>query len=232
MDFADDSDVEVFEGHSMTSDPPFARTNSSSSSRKSSYEGAGGLGVGLDDKLSDTAPDPSQDEIPMEASDDPSTIPPPPGPPNPPTVVEWKPQGLTEEEEEEEDEEVGVVPPTHSPQNGYPSTEGVADSSPQGGGGDLKELYGSTVTVTIDPPLDEEGGGADEAMSQYLDGRESCSSKNRRSLAELFGRGDSEVEEAAENLDRDLFQSLDEMDLTEEEDNEPPPPTKICLLSK
>lgn len=207
MDFnTEDSDVEVFENNSTMSEPIFARTNSSSSSRKSSYEE-----VGVDDKLSIDADQSLEDEI----SGDPLTSPPSM---NAPTVVEWKPQdpmerdGVTLDSSQNDSKEPANSDPLNSPQ-----------------GEDLKEIYGSAVTVTIDPPADDNIDGGDDVVSRYLDGKENRPSSHgfsQRSLMELFEkRGDTEA-------DFDLFESLNESDLAEEEDREPPPPTKICLLSK
>lgn len=259
MDFtaaAEDSDVDVFDSTSSLSEPAHARTSSSSSSRKSSYEdgssgsGAGGAGQTLDDKLSAVisgdqpleeghATSDTSGDHPMSS---PLSLPPPNqnfggNSPGPPTVVEWRPQ--------DHGAEVGVAVslPTPSPRSGRgQSAEPM--SSPR----DLKEIYGSAVTVTIDPPLDDGGvGGADDEVSRYLGGSggggegsiggQSSTSRppssllhgtgcSHAGLGELFGKG----EDAA--MDFDLFESLDESDLAEEEDKDPPPPTRICFLSK
>ena len=217
----DTDDPEVFEGNSTLSDPIFARTSSSSSSRKSSYED--GVGLGMDDKLSDQTLEDGQMELAATDSGDPMTS---PLGPNPPTVVEWKPQEPTERDNVSFDAQQNGC---HEPMNSDPL------SSPRTTE-DLKELYGSAVTVTIDPPLDDGQSGTDDAVARYLDGKESShnsSSSNNgssgcsnRSLAELFGKGEDL------STDFDLFESVNESDLADEEDSEPPPPTKICLLSK
>lgn len=194
-----ESDSEVFEGNGA--ELPFARTSSSSSSRKSSYEDP------MDDKPSFP---PDHQESPPAANH----MTPSPLPSNPPTVVEWKPRGIEMEPE---------------PSIGSPKT-------PVGGGsegleapqGDLKAIYGSTVTVTIDPPRDN-GGGVDAEVSDYLDGggrrREEEALSGTRNLVDLFDNQDD-----AEDFD--LFDSLNKVDIAEEDDSEPPPPTKICLMSK
>ncbi len=216
---AEDSDSEVFDGtspsdHALTASLA-ARTNSSSSSRKSSYEDLGGV---ADDKRPSSVLDNAPMEISMAAPTDPVT---------PPTMVEWKPHP--------QDEVVGGDSPQQV-QNGY---RGSSNSDAGGELGtpppqeDLKALYGSAVTVTIDPPRDD---GNDEVAS-YLEGGRSnrrggivdpqTQEEKRVSLAELFdGDSDEEGEEF------DLFKDLDDVDLSEEDESEPPPPTKICLLSK
>lgn len=224
MLFTEDSDSEVFERTSTASvgaDPHlFARTNSSSSSRKSSYE------EGTENRtpllMADPSTTDSTGQMLMEV-----------GPGNalsvasaaPPTIVEWKPQGEAKDD--------GLL--ERRQQNGYKElgSEGVV-SSPGGQGarqgeeGDLEALYGSTVTVTIDPPRDDDvGGGADDIVARYLDGKEEgVMTRGVRSLAELF---DSE---GAEEEELDLFRNMEKVDLLEEEDLDTPSPTKICLLSK
>lgn len=189
-----ESDSEVFEGSGA--ELPFARTSSSSSSRKSSYEDP------MDDKPS--LP-PDHQELSPTAGDHMT-----PSPANPPTVVEWKPQGVQME----------LDPLTGSPQTRGSGSEGL-DSPP----GDLKAIYGSTVTVTIDPPRDN-GGGVDAEVSDYLDGGRGEEQVLTRNLADLFGNQDSSQE------DFDLFESLNKVDIAEEDEGEPPSPTKICLMSK
>lgn len=185
-----ESDSEVFEGSGA--ELAFARTSSSSSSRKSSYEDP------MDDK-------PSLPHEPSPAGDHMT-----PSPTNLPTVVEWKPQGVQMEPD----------PLMGSPQTQGSGSEGL-DSPP----GDLKAIYGSTVTVTIDPPRDN-GGGVDAEVSDYLDDGRGEEEVLTRNLADLFGNQDSGQE------DIDLFESLNKVDIAEEDDSEPSPPTKICLMSR
>ena len=233
----EDSDSEVFDGSSPSdhtlapSASLAARTNSSSSSRKSSYEDLGG-----DDKR----PASVLDHAPMEMSmsTNPST---------PPTMVEWKPRP--------QDEVAGGDSPRHhhhhhhhhhQAQNGYRagsnSDGGVA--SPPTPQEDLKALYGSAVTVTIDPPRDDgndevtsylEGGRGDATPPPAPEGGDAKEEENggrkHRSLADLFD-GESDEEGKGKGEEFDLFKDLDDMDLSEEDESEPPPPTKICLLSK
>lgn len=191
--YCEESDSEVFEGSST--EHVYARTNSSSSSRKSSYE----------DTMDDKTP------LPLDHHRELSPAGETPSPAKPPTVVEWKPQGVRQ----------------HDPILDSPRMRGGKDSGSEGlespPGEDLKAIYGSTVTVTIDPPQDN-GGGVDAEVSDYLDGSRVQEAKTRN-LADMFGRQDKE------EVNSDLFESLNESDL-EEDDSEPAPPTKICLMSK
>ena len=195
-----ESDSEVFEGNGA--ELAFARTSSSSSSRKSSYEDP------MDDKHS--LPSDQQELAPTADHMTPS-----PSPSNPPTVVEWKPHGI----------EMEAEPSIGSPKTsqGGAGSEGL--ETPQG---DLKAIYGSTVTVTIDPPRDN-GGGVDAEVSDYLDGgggrKEEEVVARTRNLMDLFDNQDDDE-------DIDLFGSQNKVDIAEEDDSEPPPPTKICLMSK
>ena len=236
----EDSDSEVFDGtspsdHTLLAASVTGRTNSSSSSRKSSYEDLVGVAdsvVKHPSSVLDHHPSvPIETLMTTPISD--SSIPPSHA------KVEWKP------------EEVGCGDSPHQAQNGY----GQGSSSDGVGGGespsvppqeDLKALYGSAVTVTIDPPRDDNNGGNDEVINYLEGGRpvggsrggsetpqaqgvgegEGVSTKPP-SLSELF---DAESSEERENFD--LFRELDDVDLSEEDDGEPPPPTKICLLSK
>jgi len=207
--FNEDSDSEVFDGtsHSSSVEHPFARTNSSSSSRKSScYEAA----LPTDDKLPGSAAEPPNLELGMSMMETTPTNSTACSPVNPSTV-EWKPRLLAEQEAAALD----------SPRNDSNSERSI---SPQQ---DLKALYGSTVTVTIDPPRDVGGVEVDDEVSRYLNGMVEGSSEPR-SLADVFGKDSVGVADEEHNL----FKDLNEMDLIEEEDTEPPPPTKICLLSK
>ena len=209
VSFNEDSDSEVFEGNSNTSEQiAFPRTNSSSSSRKSSYNEDGtnlekpppadvsqSISLGQQVDLG-----PSDDRL----SSSPSHI----------SVVEWKPGSQLED---------NLSHHSSSP-NG--NKESISDIGTCSEGGDLKMMYGSTVTVTIDPPRDD---GGEDVMSQYL-GRsemeeitEPCSTKV---LGGLFEKPSIEEEEC------DLYESLNDMDMAEEEDHDLPPPTKIYLLSR
>lgn len=195
----EESDSEVFECNST--EAAFARTSSSSSSRKSSYED-------VDDKASL----PPDHHLVLSPSGDHMTSPSPAG--NPPTIVEWKPQGAQLEQD------------LASPRTGG-SKDSSSESLDSPPAGDLKAIYGSTVTVTIDPPQDT-GGGVDAEVSSYLDGGggdKEIPAGRTRNLADMFGKPDDEV--------FDLFESLNEADLADsEDDGEPATPTKICLLSK
>jgi hypothetical protein len=133
---------------------------------------------------------------------------PSPSPTNPPIVIEWKPQGVEMDAES-------------------PQTQGAVSEDMDNPQGDLKAIYGSTVTVTIDPPRDN-GGGVDAEVSDYLGGGrgEVEASVGAKSLLDLFGNQDNSEE------DFDLFESLNEMDVVEEDESEPVAPTKICLMSK
>ena len=219
--FIEDSDSEVFDGNSLASERVFPRTSSSSSSRKSSYEDdkpslSGGSG-GDQQSLPESRP--------METTSPAATTTAPSSPSQ--TIVEWKPQPEVALE--------ATASPTTSPDSpcvlgkDVEMEEGV--ESPVD---DLKALYGSTVTVTIDPPRDDDGGEVDAVVSRYLDGGGGggggggCPVPEVRSLADMFGKGSAEEEEA----EVDLFETLDQTDLAEQEEVECSPPTKICLLSK
>ena len=104
--------------------------------------------------------------------------------------------------------------------------------------GNLKAPYKPTVIVTIDPPQDswggvEDGGGVGAGGEEGAGLRReppAVTEKATRSLTELFGTplGAEEGEDSSD----ELFHDLNEMDLAEEDESEPAPPTKICLLSK
>ena len=213
MNFNEDSDSEVFDQTSNASElPTFAtRTTSSSSSRKSSYDDEGILDKPLDVDIAsgctgEVGPSPSN--IPASSS------------PTLTAIVEWKPENLEEEKEDEKYHLLSV-----SPQNGSDEKNLEGVRSPH----DLEEMYGSTLTVTIDPPKDE--GDDDAVMSDYLDGKRDQGERQGLtpegcSVEDLFWKDCDEKEEIC-----DLYDCLNEVDI-EEEDIEPPPPTKIYLLSR
>lgn len=208
--FIEDSDSEVFDGNSFASERVFPRTSSSSSSRKSSYEDdKPSLGGGGDHQ---SLPESRQMETASPADHIPSTSPPPP---------EWKPQVRVEPLLE-------TASPTMPSGSPCVVSKGVEMEGVESPVDDLKALYGSTVTVTIDPPRDDDGGEVDAAVSRYLDGGGGgvCPVAEVRSLADMFGKGSDEEGEV------DLFETLDKTDLAEQEEVECAPPTKICLLSK
>lgn len=229
----EDSDSEVFEGNhntSISSDTLYtnntaivtnmatnmatmtgtmaARTQSSSSSRRSSYENESTSAHESRPTVANETNDTSELDQP-EDSLSPSTN---------SATVEWKP------------DDGGLSPP--SPPLPPASTGGDVDEPEDVPEGDLKAVYGATLTVTIDPPRDDEDGN--DVISEYLDGGSGSNREHLplpskgRSLAELFG--DDSCSDGIREAD--IYESLNDLDMSEEEDCDPPPPTKICLLSK
>ncbi len=198
---------------------------------------------------------------------------------NRPNVVEWRPEesnsdvevslpstprdefesrcGMREGElsvkEEEAEPMVGVV---HS----------TSPKDDEGSVGYMRDVYSSTVTVTIDPPRDSgHGGNEDDPVYRYLEGggasissrpvdvaspdepagpeeeeregacevEEDSGGVEGRGVWSRFCGGDGEEEEEEEETGAgDLYDSLNDVDLSEEEDNDTSPPVRLCLLSR
>ena len=224
-----DSDSEVFEGHSTaTASLEQNRRSSVSSSRRSSYDD---MVKPPSDLVNQTLVN-HQEGGPLSSPPQMRTA-----------IVEWKPHDpatmVEVDEGEKEEERGGRI--YCSPQNEVDSIKDDVATSPP----DLSAVYRSTVTVTIDPPRDEggEGGGreaSEDLVAQYLNGgRERGGGGGRGdnddaaggggdeepfSLEDLFGKDSPETDKC------DLYESLNEIDMSEDECEVTP--TKIYLLSK
>lgn len=118
----------------------------------------------------------------------------------------------------------------------------------------MNEVYSSTVTVTIDAPRDGDQGDEDDPVTRYLGGSvdprinfNSGESEEKRGcdrsgdggggtvecdgggLWKMFG-GDEEGDQGEE--DGDLYECLNDVDMSDEEDCDSPPPIRLCLLSR
>ena len=128
----------------------------------------------------------------------------------------------------------------------------VEETGPKAEDEFIRDVYSSTVTVTIDVPRDGDHGDEDDPVTRYLSGGATPKVQSDRSggedmqwcdgagengrdeecsgggLYELFGGAGGELQSEEEY---NMYESLNEADVSEEEDCDTPP-IRLCLLSR